>query len=79
MPVVLFIYGFKFKFYSNENDEPPHIHVLKGGGNTKYWLMPEPDEAYSYGYTVRERRQIKELVLKNHTLLISKWNEFFGR
>lgn len=26
------IEGFRFFFFSHENDEPPHIHVEKAGG-----------------------------------------------
>ncbi len=78
MPVVLTIDGYKFKFYSNENDEPPHIHIVKAEGNSKYWLLPNLEEAYTYGYTVRERRKIRQLVEANKTLLINKWNEYFG-
>ena len=79
MPVVLIINGYKFKFYSNENDEPPHIHIVKAGGKAKYWLVPTVEEEYSYGFTVRERRDIRELVLANSTLLIDKWNDYFGQ
>ncbi|GAB4018451.1 DUF4160 domain-containing protein [Spirosoma koreense] len=79
MPVVLIINGYKFRFYSNENDEPPHIHVSKGGGKAKYWLTPSVNEEYSYGFTVRERREIRELVAANSTLLIEKWNDYFGQ
>ena len=77
MPVVLTINGYKFRFYSNENDEPPHIHITKGDGNAKYWLVPEIEEAYSYGFTVRERRDIREAVKLNAASLIKKWNEYF--
>ena len=38
MPVVLRIRGFKFYFYANEGDEPPHIHVDKGGATAKLGL-----------------------------------------
>ena len=75
MPVILLIEGFKFKFYSNENTEPPHIHVTKAEGNAKFWLIPE---VYSYGYTVRERRRIQEIVIANQSLFIQKWHEYFG-
>ena len=40
MPTVLFLNGFRFFFYSNENDEPAHIHVRKGNGEGKIWLEP---------------------------------------
>ena len=29
MPTVLTTQGFRFFFYSNENDEPVHVHVSK--------------------------------------------------
>lgn len=79
MPVVLLINGYKFKFFSNENDEPPHIHITKGDGRAKYWLVPAVEEAYSYEFTVRERREIRELVLANSASLINKWNGYFGK
>lgn len=77
MPTVFEIRGYKFKFYSNENDEQAHIHISKADGNAKYWLVPECAEAYSYGFTIRERRDIKELVFENRKYLIDKWNEYF--
>lgn len=36
MPTVLFVNGFRFFFYSNENNEPVHIHVLKEMQMEKY-------------------------------------------
>jgi hypothetical protein len=79
MPTVIEVNGYKFKFFSNENDEPAHIHITKGDGNAKYWLIPGCEEEYSYGFTVRERRDIKSLVLKNREQLIKKWNEYFKK
>jgi hypothetical protein len=40
MPTLLRIEGFRFFFYSNEQDEPPHVHVEKGDGEAKFWLQP---------------------------------------
>ena len=57
MPTVLEINGYKFKFYSNENDEPAHVHITKADGNAKYWLIPEVVEEYSYGFNIRERKE----------------------
>lgn len=78
MPVVLLINGYKFKFYSNENNEPPHVPITKGTGNAKYWLVPVVEETYSYGFTVRERRDIRERVAANKDLFLSKWYGYFG-
>ena len=63
----------------NENDEPAHVHISKAAGKAKYWLEPKCVEEYSYGFTVRERRDIKELVIKHRPELIKKWNEYFKK
>jgi hypothetical protein len=78
MPTVLQIKGYKFKFYSNESDEPAHVHVTKGNGNAKIWLRPDIAEEYSYNFTVRERRDIRKLVEKNYETLIKEWDEYFA-
>ncbi|MBN8719086.1 MAG: DUF4160 domain-containing protein [Sediminibacterium magnilacihabitans] len=41
MPTVLLENGFRFFFYSNENEEPMHIHVKRGNAIGKIWLEPE--------------------------------------
>ncbi|WP_083919124.1 DUF4160 domain-containing protein [Hydrogenovibrio halophilus] len=40
MPTVLRIGPFRFFFYSNENAEPPHIHVQRDKALAKFWLNP---------------------------------------
>ncbi|MFG0317901.1 MAG: DUF2442 domain-containing protein [Planctomycetota bacterium JB042] len=40
MPTVLRIGSTRFFFYSNERDEPPHVHVERAGGVAKFWLHP---------------------------------------
>ena len=40
MPTVLRIGLYRFFFYSNENNEPPHIHVEDAEKVAKYWLEP---------------------------------------
>ncbi len=77
MPVVLVVNGFRFFFYSNENFEPLHIHVQKAEGNAKYWLEPELEEVYSYGFTIGQRRSIQRIVNENREFLIEKWYEYF--
>ena len=29
MPTILYLLGWRFFLYSNEGDEPPHVHVRK--------------------------------------------------
>ncbi len=70
--------GYSFYFFSNENAEPPHVHVSKGGGTAKWWLQPEPDEKFSYGFNVAQRRRIKQLIHVHHAHLLKAWHAHFG-
>lgn len=41
MPNIFTLFGYKVYFWSNENQEPIHIHISKGKPNensTKIWL-----------------------------------------
>jgi hypothetical protein len=38
MPTVLRWGPYRAFFYSNERDEPPHIHVRSGDFEAKFWL-----------------------------------------
>ena len=77
MPTVFEIYGYRFFFYSNENNEPAHIHISKAGAVAKYWVGTEPEEVYSYGFKVKERREIKALGKEHAELIIKSWDEHF--
>lgn len=79
MPKVLEVNGYTFRFFNNENNEDAHIHYSKGNGNSKFWLVPEVRNAYSYGFTVREQRDIKNLIKLNSKYLNEQWNEYFKK
>jgi hypothetical protein len=79
MPVVLMINGFRFFFYSNENNEPIHIHVSKAEADGKTWLEPAIKVAYFYGFPSKEENNIIEIVENNQGLFRQKWNEYFDR
>ncbi len=78
MPTVLLIKGFRFFFFSADGKEPVHIHVKKGGGDGKIWLMPEIRIAYLIDFTAQEEKQVIEIVRENRELIIKKWNEYFS-
>ena len=78
MPTVLLVNGFRFFFYSNENDEPAHVHITKGGANGKVWLKPSVSVAYMYGFTGTEQKIIVDIVISNQQIFNQKWNEYFG-
>ncbi len=79
MPNVLLINGFRYFFYSNENNEPAHIHVTKGNGDGKVWLVPVIAIAYMYGFTSAEQKDIMEIIEINFATFINKWNEHFNQ
>ncbi len=56
MPTILFVRGFRFFFWSNENNEPIHIHVEKGDAEGKVWLSPRIRIAYLHGFTTKEKK-----------------------
>ena len=79
MPTVLFVQGFRFFFYSNENDELMHIHVEKGDGNGKIWLEPIVNIAYVHNFSTKEINQIIEIVENEIVTFKTKWNEYFSK
>jgi hypothetical protein len=79
MPTVLFLNGFRFFFYSNENNEPAHIHVEKGDAAGKIWLEPITEIAWMRGFTNAEEKGISDIVTEYQQLFKNKWNEYFGK
>ena len=77
MPTVFEFKGYRFYFYSNENDEPVHIHIEKAEANAKFWLVPVIKEAYAYGFKAKERKEIANLVKKHSKQIIDAWNGYF--
>lgn len=72
------IEGYAFYFFSNENNEPAHVHVRKGDGLVKYWLEPAVVLADDNGrMKVQELRRAEELVIENRGRIVKAWNEHF--
>lgn len=59
------------------NDEPVHIHVEKADASAKFWLVPEVNEAYAYGFSGKQRKEIKQIILDNMETFKNAWNEHF--
>ncbi len=78
MPTVFVINGFRFFFYSNENNEPVHVHVEKADAAAKFWLNPVALEN-NYGFNSRELKQIEDIIQENLSGLKTKWNEYFNK
>lgn len=76
MPTVLRIGRYRFFFYSNENDEPAHIHVKAGDDEAKFWLRPVVLAA-NHGFRARDLNEIEQLVVEHEQTLMEAWNEYF--
>jgi len=77
MPTVLRVGPFRFFFYSDEGNEPPHIHVQRDDKIAKFWLSPIKMENDG-GLKPSEIRTITRLVSKHESDMLEKWNEYFG-
>ena len=77
MPTVLQIGPYRFYFFSNEGDEPPHIHVKSGGSEAKFWLH-DLSVAVNAGFPAHEIGAIVRHLRPQRDLLEGKWHEYFG-
>lgn len=77
MPTVLRVGRFRFFFFSNEENEPPHIHVKASEDEAKFWLVPV-QLASNYGFRANELSEIAELVAEHRDLFLESWNEHFS-
>jgi hypothetical protein len=77
MPTIV-IEGYRFRFYSSDVAEPPHMHVLRGENVAKIWLTPISVE-YNHGYNQRELNRILKLTEQDRDRLLDVWYDYFGR
>jgi hypothetical protein len=64
MPTVLRSNAVRFFFYSQENNEPPHIHVEVSERTAKFWLDPV-QLARSNGFRPQELTRLRALVIEH--------------
>ncbi|MDP0501602.1 MAG: DUF4160 domain-containing protein [Verrucomicrobiota bacterium JB022] len=74
MPTVLRVGPFRFHFYSDEGNEPAHIHVRFEGNDCKFWLVPV-SLASNRGVPVHRIREIEKIIFENQQLFLSAFNE----
>lgn len=77
MPTILVIGPYRFFFYSNENQEPAHIHIQRDKALAKFWLEPI-ELASSTGFAAHELTKLSHLTHEHQTTLLEAWNDFFG-
>ena len=77
MPTVLRVDGFRFFFYSNEGQEPAHIHVVRQADEAKFWLLPDVRLGWTDGFDPAALNKLHTIVRANQNLFLEKWNEYF--
>jgi len=77
MPTVLRIKGYRFFFFSNEMNEPIHIHVESSGKYAKFWLEPIA-LARNVGFRPFELTEIRNIIIENARMIKERWNEHFA-
>lgn len=77
MPTVLRKDCYRFHFYSHEPNEPPHVHVDKGGASAKLRLESVA-VARNMGYKPPELTAIIAIVRTHRGTMLEAWHGHFG-
>lgn len=83
MPSLFTVCGYRIYFWSNENDEPIHVHISKGkpsANATKIWLTKEGKCVIaSNGSKIqnRELNELLEIISAQFTMICDAWKEHF--
>lgn len=75
--------GYTFFFWSNENKEPPHIHVSKGtptANATKFWITKDGIQMEHNHSQIpsSDLKKITRYILSNRADIIAAWFSYFG-
>jgi hypothetical protein len=77
MPTIIIIGPYRFFFYSDDRNEPPHIHVERDNHKAKFWLQPVRLQN-SGGFKRKELNRIQALIEENQARFLEEWNEYFS-
>jgi hypothetical protein len=78
MPTVLLLLGWRFFFYSNEGQEPPHIHVRKADKEGKFWLLEDAYDiqvAFTYNFSPKDLRDVRRIIFQHFDELLRAWKD----
>lgn len=76
MPTVFIVFGFIFRFYSNDHT-PIHIHVIKGGAKAKFTIDPV-ELVDNQGMKPAEIKLVESIIEENREVIAEYWNRFFN-
>lgn len=75
--------GYKIYFWSNENDEPIHVHISKGNptsNSTKIWLTKSGGTIVANNKSnipINDLKKILRVINDNYFLILAKWKSYF--
>ena len=82
MPTIIYIYGWRLFFYSNEGNEPIHIHAENADMECKFWVLEEEieiKESYAYNLNQKDRKEIKKIIYQHFDLIVDSWYKYFEK
>ncbi len=83
MPSLFTIGGYKVYFWSNENNEPIHVHIAKGKptpNSTKIWITSRGGCIVANNAShipINELNEILEIVAAQFFLICAEWRKHF--
>jgi hypothetical protein len=77
VPTVLRWGSYRAFFYSNERNEPAHVHVRAGDKEAKFWIH-DLMVAINAGFRAHELNAILRFLRSHREELLVAWNEHFG-
>ena len=81
MPTILRIRGWRVFFYSDEGNEPVHVHARKGDAECKMWLredLYEVEQAWAHNLNPQLNREIRKIIFDHFELILEEWQRYFG-
>ena len=75
--------GYKIYFWSNENNEPIHVHISKGRltqNSTKVWLTKAGGCILSNNKSRipdNDLNKLLSIISRHYFLIISKWKDYY--
>jgi len=81
MPTILRESGWRLFFYSNEGEEPVHVHARKGDMECKFRIIKEAydiQEDWSNNLTVSGRREVRRIIFYHFAYILLRWDEYFN-
>lgn len=75
-PTVLRVRGYRFYFFSRE-EQRPHVHVHHANGEAKFWLEPAIELAGDYGLGPRRITIAFKIIEEHRDEIRAAWTKHF--